>query len=106
LTLSGHQVAGPRGSRGRNLGVMFSGVRSHGPKSAEAVFIGGNGFRVIGVIKALEETLDRPVLSANQVAFWCALPSVRHTSAYCQLWTNIRVRSAEFIGWDFPGDVR
>lgn len=52
---------------------LYNWVRSHVPKSAEAVFIGGNGFRAIGVIKALEETLDRPVLSANQVAFWCAL---------------------------------
>ena len=43
------------------------------PKSAEAVFIGGNGFRAIGVIDALEENLDRPVLTANQVAFWHAL---------------------------------
>ena len=43
------------------------------PDEAEAVFIGGNGFRSIGVIKALEDSLDRPVLTANQVAFWCAL---------------------------------
>jgi maleate isomerase len=52
---------------------LYDWVRSHVPKSAEAIFIGGNGFRAIGVIKALEETLDRPVLSANQAAFWCAL---------------------------------
>jgi maleate isomerase len=52
---------------------LYSWVRSHVPKNAEAVFIGGNGFRAISVIKALEEALDRPVLSANQVAFWCAL---------------------------------
>ena len=43
------------------------------PKSAEAVFIGGNGFRAIGIIKALEENLARPALTANQVAFWQAL---------------------------------
>jgi maleate isomerase len=52
---------------------LYNWVRSHVPKSAGAVFIGGNGFRAIGVVKALEENLDRPVLSANQVAFWCAL---------------------------------
>ena len=39
----------------------------------EGVFIGGNGFRAIGVIAALEEDLGRPVLTANQVAFWYAL---------------------------------
>jgi maleate isomerase len=39
----------------------------------ECVFIAGNGFRAIGVIAALEEDLGRPVLTANQVAFWYAL---------------------------------
>jgi maleate isomerase len=52
---------------------LFEWVRTHTPESAEAVFIGGNGFRSIGVIKALEENLDRPILTANQVAFWQAL---------------------------------
>src|SRR3954454_16307182 len=52
---------------------LYNWVRSRVPKSAEAVFIGGNGCRSIGVIKTLENTLDRPVLTANQVAFWCAL---------------------------------
>jgi maleate isomerase len=27
----------------------------------------------VGVIKALEEALNRPILTANQVAFWQAL---------------------------------
>jgi maleate isomerase len=52
---------------------LYEWVRTHTPKNAEAVFIGGNGFRAIGTIKALEETLGRPVLTANQVAFWQAL---------------------------------
>jgi maleate isomerase len=34
------------------------------------VFIGGNGFRSVGVIAALEEDLGRPVLTANQVLLW------------------------------------
>jgi maleate isomerase len=52
---------------------LYEWVRTHTPKSTEAVFIGGNGFRAIGIIKALEEDLARPVLTANQVAFWHAL---------------------------------
>jgi maleate isomerase len=52
---------------------LYEWVRTHTPKGADAVFIGGNGFRAIGVINALEEDLARPVLSANQVAFWQAL---------------------------------
>ena len=52
---------------------VYDWVRRNVPASAEAVFIGGNGFRAIGAIEALEEDLGRPVLSANQVVFWHAL---------------------------------
>ena len=52
---------------------LYEWVRTQTPNSAEAVFIGGNGLRSIGVIEALEEDLDRPILTANQVAFWQAL---------------------------------
>jgi maleate isomerase len=48
-------------------------ARTHVPAEADAVFVGGNGLRAIGVIRALEEDLDRTVLTANQVAFWQAL---------------------------------
>jgi maleate isomerase len=54
-------------------GQLYEWVRTHTPKNAEAVFMGGNGLRAIGVIRALEEDLGRPVLTANQVAFWHAL---------------------------------
>ena len=52
---------------------LFDWVREHTPEKAEAVFIGGNGLRAIGIIKALEESLNRPVLTGNQVAFWQSL---------------------------------
>ena len=53
--------------------MLYDWVRTHVPANAEGVFVGGNGFRAIGVIKALEDTLGCPVLTANEVAFWCAL---------------------------------
>jgi maleate isomerase len=52
---------------------LYEWIRRNVPPAAEAVFIGGNGFRAIGAIEALEEDLGRPVLTANQVAFWHAL---------------------------------
>jgi maleate isomerase len=52
---------------------IYEWVRSHVPSSAQAVFIGGNAVRAIGVIAALEEDLRRPVLTANQVSLWYAL---------------------------------
>jgi maleate isomerase len=53
--------------------AIYEWVRSHVPSSAQAVFIGGNSLRAIGVIAGLEEDLRRPVLTANQVSLWYAL---------------------------------
>ena len=52
---------------------LYAFARTQVPAAAEAVLFSGNGFRAIGVIAALEEDLGRPVLTANQVAFWYAL---------------------------------
>ena len=53
--------------------LLYEWVRSHVPPDVEAVFIAGNSIRAVGVVQALEEGLGRPVLTANQVAFWAAL---------------------------------
>jgi maleate isomerase len=63
----------PSGQRLIHPGLVYEWAREHVPASADAVFFGGNGFRAVGVIRALEEDLGRPVLTANQVAFWQAL---------------------------------
>ncbi len=52
---------------------IFDWVTTHTPDNADAAVIGGGGFRATGAIAAIERTLDRPVLSANQAAFWLAL---------------------------------
>ena len=43
------------------------------PDSAQAVFLGGNGFRTTSAIARLEAALGRPVLAANQVLLWSLL---------------------------------
>jgi maleate isomerase len=48
----------------------------HVDDAAEAVFIGGNGFRAAGAIDALEATIGRPVLTSNQVLLWHLLMQV------------------------------
>ena len=53
--------------------AIYDWVVEHTPDKAEAVVIGGSGFRAVGAIAAIERKLDRPVLSANQAAFWFAL---------------------------------
>jgi maleate isomerase len=63
-------------------------VVGHVPEDAEGVFIGGNGFRAVGVIDSLERELGRPVLTANQVLFWSALRAAaahRPVSGYGRL---------------------
>ena len=52
---------------------LYDQVCRHTPDDADAVGIGGNGFRAVGVIAALEQTLARPVLTANQTLLWAAL---------------------------------
>jgi maleate isomerase len=53
-----------------NPGQLFEWIRNNTPHTAEAVYISGNGLRAVGIIQALEEELQRPVLSANHVLFW------------------------------------
>jgi maleate isomerase len=45
-------------------------ISRHLADAAEAVFVGGNGFRAAGAIEALETAIDRPVLTSNQVLLW------------------------------------
>ena len=45
-------------------------ISQHVADAAEAVFVGGNGFRAAGAIEALETAIGRPVLTSNQVLLW------------------------------------
>lgn len=55
---------------------VYNWAIAHTPREADAVFIGGNGLRAIGTIRALEDRLRKPVLSANQVLFWQAMREI------------------------------
>lgn len=59
---------------------------------ADAVVIGGNGFRAVGAIAALEEDLGRPVVTANQALLWAALRAAdadpASTSDYGRLFSH------------------
>jgi maleate isomerase len=60
----------PSEQRAINPGQLFEWVREHAPAEADAVYIGGNGLRAVGIVQALEEDLRIPVLTANQVLLW------------------------------------
>jgi maleate isomerase len=67
----------PSSQRSINPPELYEWIVSHTPDKADAVFIGGNGFRSVGVIAALEEDLGRPVLTANQVLLWGTLRAAK-----------------------------
>jgi maleate isomerase len=48
-------------------------VSEHVPGDADAIVTGGNGFRAVGAIAALEEDLGRPMVTPNQALLWAAL---------------------------------
>ena len=48
-------------------------ISRHVSDDAEAVFIGGSGFRACRAIEALEEKLGRPVVASNQALLWSIL---------------------------------
>ena len=74
LTVVFHESAQLRSDYGDILPKqIYDWAKTRVPEEADALVIAGGGFRVIGAIDALEKTLNRTVLSANQASFWCAL---------------------------------
>lgn len=71
--VSAAPAALPSDQRAITPEALYAWVLEQKPDRADVIVIGGNGFRAVGVIAALEEALDRPVLTANQVLFWAAL---------------------------------
>lgn len=52
---------------------LYQQVRASCPQDADGVLIAGTGFRCVGILEALEEDLNRPVVSANQASLWHCL---------------------------------
>ena len=48
-------------------------ITANTPSQAEAVVVAGNGLRAVGAIDALEASLGRPVITANQAMLWKGL---------------------------------
>lgn len=52
---------------------LYQQIKSACPAAADGVLIAGTGFRCVGIVDALEQDLQRPVLAANQVSLWHCL---------------------------------
>ncbi len=60
----------PQDPRRIEPAAVHEWISRHVADAAEAVFVGGNGFRAAAAIEASEATLGRPVLTSNQVLLW------------------------------------
>jgi len=81
----------PQDPRQIQTAAVIEWTSRHAPDDAEAVWIGGNGFRTAGAVEALEDALGRPVLTANQVLLWALLAHADATfqvSGYGVLFTH------------------
>jgi maleate isomerase len=56
--------------------AIIQWISRHLSDDAEAVFVGGNGFRAFQTIEELEERSGRPVIESNQVLLWSILAKV------------------------------
>lgn len=52
---------------------LYDQISMKCPDHADGVLITGTGFRCVAILAALEQALQRPVLSANQVSLWHCL---------------------------------
>jgi maleate isomerase len=57
----------------QDVEALYRQVRALFPRDADGVLIVGTGFRSVGILDALEQDLQRPVISANQASLWHCL---------------------------------
>lgn len=68
------QSAGlPTGQGNIHPGGFYRWIRDNTPPEADAVVVGGNGFRAVGAVKCLESDLKKPIVTANTALLWSAL---------------------------------
>ena len=54
---------------------LYAQIKAACPAAADGVLIAGTGFRCVAILEALEQDLQRPVISANQASLWHCLRS-------------------------------
>jgi maleate isomerase len=63
----------PQDPRRIETAAVIDWTSRHITDDAEAVYIGGNGFRAAAAVDPLEDMLGRPVLTSNQALLWTLL---------------------------------
>ena len=57
----------------QDVEALYVQIRSACPSDADGILIVGTGFRCVAILEALEQDLQRPVISANQASLWHCL---------------------------------
>ena len=57
----------------QRLDLLFGQIIKHCPDTADGILIVGTGFRCAAIIGSLEQSLQRPVVTANQASLWRCL---------------------------------
>jgi maleate isomerase len=52
---------------------LYAQIKTACPAAADGVLSAGTGFRCVAILDALEQDLERPVISANQASLWHCL---------------------------------
>jgi maleate isomerase len=55
---------------------VITWISNHVTDEAQAVFLGGNGFRSVSAIARLELQIGRPVVTSNQALLWSLLQTI------------------------------
>lgn len=77
LSVLSAQSAGlPTGQSNIHPGSFYRWIRDNSPADADAVVIGGNGFRAVGAVRLLEADLQIPILTANTALLWEVLRTI------------------------------
>ena len=63
----------PSGQFNVHPGGLYEWVKGNRPSGTEVVVVGGNGFRAVGAVHALEQDLGIPVVTANTALLWRSL---------------------------------
>ncbi|MEM7061472.1 MAG: maleate cis-trans isomerase [Pseudomonadota bacterium] len=66
----------PTGQGNIHPGGIYRWIRDNTPVDADAVVIGGNGFRAVGAVRLLEKDLQIPVVTANTALLWEVLRTI------------------------------
>jgi len=71
--VSAQSASLPTGQGNIHPGGVYRWVRDNTPSDAQAIVVGGNGFRAVGAVRCLEADLKIPVVTGNTALLWSAL---------------------------------